>query len=150
MSVSIFDSFLTTPDMIAVFDDAAVVQAMFSFEAALAGAQTGHIQGDLQCRMFEKFGRPDPFSVIPTGRFGSPPIPHRQTAGEWSPCNARSWKEALRLRLALIEWVAEEFHVSDGNPDGVRDVGPKLSRDLRPFSAAGAVVGPGNEDAVSP
>ncbi|MDY7548445.1 3-carboxy-cis,cis-muconate cycloisomerase [Glaciimonas sp. Gout2] len=39
MSVSIFDSFLTTPDMIAVFDDAAVVQAMFSFEAALAGAQ---------------------------------------------------------------------------------------------------------------
>ena len=39
MSVSIFDSFLTTPDMIAVFDDAAVVQAMFSFEAALARAQ---------------------------------------------------------------------------------------------------------------
>ncbi|MFK3736946.1 3-carboxy-cis,cis-muconate cycloisomerase [Massilia sp. TN1-12] len=39
MSVSIFDSFLTTPDMIAVFDDAAVVQAMFQFEQALARAQ---------------------------------------------------------------------------------------------------------------
>lgn len=39
MSVSIFDSFLTTPDMIAVFDDAAVVQAMFRFEQALARAQ---------------------------------------------------------------------------------------------------------------
>jgi len=39
MSVSIFDSFLTTPDMIAAFDDAAVVQAMFAFEAALARAQ---------------------------------------------------------------------------------------------------------------
>jgi 3-carboxy-cis,cis-muconate cycloisomerase len=39
VSVSIFDSFLTTPDMIAAFDDAAVVQAMFTFEAALARAQ---------------------------------------------------------------------------------------------------------------
>ncbi|MES2260036.1 MAG: 3-carboxy-cis,cis-muconate cycloisomerase [Pseudomonadota bacterium] len=39
MSVSIFDSFLTTPDMIAVFDDAAIVQAMFRFEQALSTAQ---------------------------------------------------------------------------------------------------------------
>ena len=39
MSVSIFDSFLTTPDMEAAFDDAAVVQAMLDFEAALARAQ---------------------------------------------------------------------------------------------------------------
>ena len=39
MSVSIFDSFLTTSDMIAAFDDAAVVQAMFAFESALARAQ---------------------------------------------------------------------------------------------------------------
>jgi 3-carboxy-cis,cis-muconate cycloisomerase len=39
MSVSIFDSFLTTGEMIAVFDDATVVQAMFRFEAALAQAQ---------------------------------------------------------------------------------------------------------------
>ena len=39
MSVSLFDSFLTTPDMIAVFDDSAVVQAMFRFEEALAAAQ---------------------------------------------------------------------------------------------------------------
>jgi 3-carboxy-cis,cis-muconate cycloisomerase len=39
VSVSIFDSFLTTPDMDAVFDDGAVVQAMLDFEAALARAQ---------------------------------------------------------------------------------------------------------------
>lgn len=39
MSVSLFDSFLTTADMIAVFDDAAIVQAMLRFEAALAQAQ---------------------------------------------------------------------------------------------------------------
>jgi 3-carboxy-cis,cis-muconate cycloisomerase len=39
MSVSLFDGFLTTPDMIAVFDDAAVVQAMFRFEEVLARAQ---------------------------------------------------------------------------------------------------------------
>ena len=39
MSVSIFDSFLTTPEMIAAFDDAAVVQAMFRFEQALSRAQ---------------------------------------------------------------------------------------------------------------
>ena len=39
MSVSIFDSFLTTPDMEAAFDDGAVVQAMLDFEAALARAQ---------------------------------------------------------------------------------------------------------------
>jgi 3-carboxy-cis,cis-muconate cycloisomerase len=39
MSVSIFDSFLTTADMIAVFDDAAIVQGMFRFEEALAQAQ---------------------------------------------------------------------------------------------------------------
>jgi 3-carboxy-cis,cis-muconate cycloisomerase len=39
VSVSIFDSFLTTPEMIAAFDDAAVVQGMLAFEAALANAQ---------------------------------------------------------------------------------------------------------------
>ena len=39
MSVSLFDGFLTTPDMIAVFDDSAIVQAMFRFEEALARAQ---------------------------------------------------------------------------------------------------------------
>jgi 3-carboxy-cis,cis-muconate cycloisomerase len=39
VSVSIFDSFLTTPGMIAVFDDAAIVQGMFRFEQALSKAQ---------------------------------------------------------------------------------------------------------------
>ncbi|MFJ3057286.1 3-carboxy-cis,cis-muconate cycloisomerase [Herbaspirillum sp. NPDC087042] len=39
MSVSIFDSFLTTSEMIALFDDQAVVQAMLRFEQALAEAE---------------------------------------------------------------------------------------------------------------
>lgn len=39
MSGSIFDSFLTTTPMQAVFSDAAIVQGMFHFEAALANAQ---------------------------------------------------------------------------------------------------------------
>jgi 3-carboxy-cis,cis-muconate cycloisomerase len=39
VSVSLFDSFLTTADMIAVFDDVAIVQAMLRFEATLAQAQ---------------------------------------------------------------------------------------------------------------
>lgn len=39
MSVSIFDSFLTTSDVIEVFDDSAVLQAMLRFETALANAQ---------------------------------------------------------------------------------------------------------------
>jgi 3-carboxy-cis,cis-muconate cycloisomerase len=39
MSVSLFDSFLTSPEMIAVFDDARIIDAMFRFEQALAQAQ---------------------------------------------------------------------------------------------------------------
>ena len=39
MSVSIFDNFLTTSEMMQVFDDNAVVQAMFQFEEALANAE---------------------------------------------------------------------------------------------------------------
>ncbi|MFZ1181265.1 MAG: lyase family protein, partial [Herbaspirillum sp.] len=39
MSFPLFDSFLSTPEMIEVFDDAAIVQAMFDFEAALAHAE---------------------------------------------------------------------------------------------------------------
>ena len=37
--MTIFDSFLTTPEITAVFSDTAVAQAMFDFEAALARAQ---------------------------------------------------------------------------------------------------------------
>jgi 3-carboxy-cis,cis-muconate cycloisomerase len=40
VSVSIFDSFLTTPEMIAVFDDSAIIDAMLQFEAALAKAES--------------------------------------------------------------------------------------------------------------
>ncbi len=39
VSVSIFDSFLTTSEIIQVFDDAPVLQAMLRFEVALAEAQ---------------------------------------------------------------------------------------------------------------
>lgn len=39
MSIPLFDAFLTTPEMIDVFDDAAIVQAMLDFEAALAHAE---------------------------------------------------------------------------------------------------------------
>ena len=42
MSVSVFDAFLTSEQMIAVFDDGAVVQAMFRFEESLARAQAAH------------------------------------------------------------------------------------------------------------
>jgi 3-carboxy-cis,cis-muconate cycloisomerase len=42
MSVSLFDGFLTTREMIAVFDDGQVVQAMLRFEEALAQAQAAH------------------------------------------------------------------------------------------------------------
>ncbi|SFC91865.1 lyase family protein [Massilia yuzhufengensis] len=42
MSVSLFDAFLSTPEMIAAFDDGAVVQAMFRFEETLARAQAAH------------------------------------------------------------------------------------------------------------
>lgn len=39
MPISVFDTLLTTPEMIAVFDDAAIVGAMLRFEAGLAAAQ---------------------------------------------------------------------------------------------------------------
>jgi len=41
LPVSLFDTLLSTPDMIAAFDDAALIQAMLDFEAALAAAQAG-------------------------------------------------------------------------------------------------------------
>lgn len=39
MSVLVFEGFLSTPEMVAVFDQTAVVQAMMDFEAALARAE---------------------------------------------------------------------------------------------------------------
>lgn len=42
MSVALFDGFLSSPEMVAVFDDGAMVQAMFDFEQALAQAQAAH------------------------------------------------------------------------------------------------------------
>jgi 3-carboxy-cis,cis-muconate cycloisomerase len=41
MAVSLFDNLLSTPEMIAVFDDTAIVGAMLRFEAELAAAQAG-------------------------------------------------------------------------------------------------------------
>jgi 3-carboxy-cis,cis-muconate cycloisomerase len=40
MSTLVFESFLSTPEMIEVFSETAVVQAMLDFEAALSGAQS--------------------------------------------------------------------------------------------------------------
>ena len=42
MSAALFDGFLSTPDMVAVFDDSAVLQAMFRFEEVLARVQARH------------------------------------------------------------------------------------------------------------
>ena len=42
MSVALFDAFLSSPEMIDVFDDGAIVQAMFDVEQALAAAQAAH------------------------------------------------------------------------------------------------------------
>ncbi len=39
MSISLLDNFLASPDMIKVFDDTTIVQAMFRFEEALSHAQ---------------------------------------------------------------------------------------------------------------
>src|SRR5205814_9927498 len=39
MSASVFEGFLSTPEMLEVFSEAAIVQAMMDFEAALAHAQ---------------------------------------------------------------------------------------------------------------
>jgi 3-carboxy-cis,cis-muconate cycloisomerase len=39
LTISLFDTLLSTPEMIAAFDDAALIQAMLDFEAALAAAQ---------------------------------------------------------------------------------------------------------------
>lgn len=39
MSAALFDGFLSTPEMVAAFDDSAILQAMFRFEEALAHAQ---------------------------------------------------------------------------------------------------------------
>lgn len=42
MSVALFDGFLSSPEMVAIFDDGAMVQAMFDVEQALAEAQAAH------------------------------------------------------------------------------------------------------------
>src|SRR5687768_10557689 len=39
MAAPVFEGFLSTPEMLAVFDDAAFVRAMLDFEAALACAE---------------------------------------------------------------------------------------------------------------
>ena len=40
MSALVFESFLSTPEILAVFSQRAVLQAMLDFEAALARAQS--------------------------------------------------------------------------------------------------------------
>ena len=78
--MSIFEGFLSTPAMLAVFGEQPVVQAMLDFEAALARAQadTGVIPAGaaeaivLACRA-ERFDLPA--LVAASGRAGSLAIP---------------------------------------------------------------------------
>jgi 3-carboxy-cis,cis-muconate cycloisomerase len=54
MPVSVFDSLLSSPAMIAAFDDAAIVGAMLRFEAALAAAQAA--EGVIPALAAERIG----------------------------------------------------------------------------------------------
>lgn len=80
MSVPIFDSFLTTTDIIDVFDDVAVIQGMLDFEAALARAQAAEGLIPAQtARIIEKHCVADTFDInaliIAARRAGSMAIP---------------------------------------------------------------------------
>ena len=46
MSLPLFDRFLAPADAAAPFDDIALIQAMFDFEAGLARAQAGAVAGE--------------------------------------------------------------------------------------------------------
>ncbi|OXR49520.1 3-carboxy-cis,cis-muconate cycloisomerase [Pusillimonas sp. T2] len=80
MSVPIFDSFLTTTDIIDVFDDMAVSQGMLDFEAALARAQAAEGLIPAQtARIIEKHCVADAFDlpaiIVAARRAGSMAIP---------------------------------------------------------------------------
>lgn len=80
MSVPIFDSFLTTTDIIDVFDDVAVIQGMLDFEAALARAQAAEGLIPAQtARIIEKHCVADAFDlpaiIVAARRAGSMAIP---------------------------------------------------------------------------
>ncbi|WP_397474174.1 lyase family protein [Pusillimonas sp.] len=80
MSVSIFDSFLTTSEIIAVFDDNAVLQEMLRFEVALAKAQAEEgIIPDEAARVIARHGDIADYDVqaiiIASRRAGSMAIP---------------------------------------------------------------------------
>ncbi|ROT44216.1 3-carboxy-cis,cis-muconate cycloisomerase [Pusillimonas sp. NJUB218] len=80
MSVPIFDSFLTTTDIIDVFDDMAVIQGMLDFEAALARAQAAEGLIPAQtARIIEKHCVADAFDlpaiIVAARRAGSMAIP---------------------------------------------------------------------------
>ena len=80
MSALVFETFLSTPEAIAVFSDTAVVQAMMDFEAALARAQAAEgiipvaaaqaIAGVCKAELFDV-----PAIVAASGRAGSLAIP---------------------------------------------------------------------------
>ena len=92
MAVSLFDNLLGTPDMIAAFDDEALVQAMLDFEAALAAAQAD--EGLLPQAVARAIG-----AACDAGRFD---IPALVTAGR------RSGTLAVPLVKELTRIVAQE------------------------------------------
>lgn len=80
MSALVFEGFLSTPEMLAVFDEAAIVQAMLDFEAALARAEAA--EGVIPAAAAEAIAgvcRADRFDlpaiVAASGRAGSLAIP---------------------------------------------------------------------------
>ncbi len=138
MSVSIFDSFLTTPDMIAAFDDAAVVQAMFRFEAALARAQAeeglipkaaaGAIAGVCNAQLYDI-----PALIVAGRRAGSLAIPLvkelTRTVGLYDEAAARHvhWGSTSQdvIDTAMVLVTREALQLLD---DGLHDLCGHLLR----------------------
>jgi 3-carboxy-cis,cis-muconate cycloisomerase len=95
MPVSVFDSLLSSPAMIAVFDDAAMVGAMLRFEAALAAAQAA--EGVIPAAAAERIG-----AACDAARFDAPfDIPALIAAGR------RTGTLAVPLVKELTRVVAE-------------------------------------------
>ena len=111
MAVSLFDTLLSTPEMIAAFDDAAIIQAMLDFEAALAAAQAA--EGLLPASAAHAIG-----AACDAGRFD---IPALVAAGRRSGTLAIPLVKALTRQVAasdqdastLVHWGSTSQDVQD-------------------------------------
>ncbi|MED5621085.1 lyase family protein [Ideonella sp. BN130291] len=98
MSATVFEQFLSTPEMLGVFSEAGVVQAMLDFEAALARAQAGEgLLTDAQAATIAGACRVEqldvPALLAASGRAGSLAIPLVQ---QLKACVAQADPEAAR------------------------------------------------------